>query len=80
MKLFSVLFEMLAANPMMNMLLMKDLLSNDDSSDGNSNDLMMVMVMSPGLLGGNIDQANQMESLLPLMLMDHHRIATHLLS
>ena len=70
MKLFSFLFGMLAANPMMNMLLMKDLLSDDDSSDGNSNDLMMMMVMSPGMLGGNMDQANQMESLLPLMVMD----------
>ena len=66
MKLFAFFCGLIAANPMTHLLLHKAL-----DEDGESNDnLLMMMVMSPGLLGGNNDQANQMESLLPLMLLD----------
>ena len=68
MKLFSLLFGMIFANPMMNFLLMDQLSNSDDSDSGDS--LLMMMMMSPGLLGGNQAQAEQMNPLLPLMLMD----------
>ena len=60
---------MAAASPLMNMLVMKDLL-DDDNSDSSDDNLLMMMMMSPGLLGGNQAQADQMSPLLPLMLMD----------
>ena len=59
MKLFSILFGMIFANPMMHLLLHKAL--DDENSDSNDN-LLMMMVMSPGLLGGNQDQAHQMDA------------------
>ena len=54
-----------APNPMMNMLLMESLMGDDSSGD----DMLMMMMMSPGLMGQNPDQANQMSSMLPLLLM-----------
>ena len=68
MKLFNYFCGMAAASPVMNMLVMKDLLDGKD--DSTSDDNLLMMMMSPGLLGGNQDQADQMSSLLPLMLMD----------
>jgi len=67
MKLFSILFGIIFANPMMNLLLIDQASDGDDSSNDN---LLMMMVMSPGLLGDNQVQADQMNPLLPLMLMD----------
>ena len=66
--IFSLFIALVSANPMMNYLLMNEVL---DSSDSTSNeDLLMMMLMSPGLLGGNQNQAEQMNPLLPLMLME----------
>merc|ERR1711935_1118022 len=48
------------------MLLMESLMGDAGESD----DLLMIMMMSPGLMGKNPDQANQMSSVLPLLLMD----------
>ena len=66
MKLFSLLFGAIMANPMMNFLLMDKML--DDDSD--STDVMTMMLLSPGLLGQNQQQADQMNPLLPFLLMD----------
>ena len=67
MKIFSFLFAAVFANPM-NLLIMNEVLNDDDNSD--SNDMLMLMLMSPGLLGGNPMQAEQMNPLLPLILLD----------
>ena len=53
------------ANPMMNYLLMDKL-----SEDGDSDSLMKMLLFSPGLLGQNQVQGDQMSSLLPFLLMD----------
>ena len=66
MKLFSLLFGAIFANPMMNMLML-DKFMGDDSDSG---DLMTMMLLSPGLLGGNQAQMEQMNPMLPLLLMD----------
>ena len=66
MKLFSLLFGAIFANPMMNMLMMDKLMGED----GDSNDFMKMMLLSPGLLGGNQAQMDQMNPMLPLLLMD----------
>ena len=65
MKLFGFLFGMIMANPMMNYLLMDKL-----SEDGDSDSLMKMLLFSPGLLGQNQVQGDQMSSLLPFLLMD----------
>ena len=44
---------MAAASPLMNMLVMKDLLSDGDNDSSSDDNLLMMMMMSPGLLGGN---------------------------
>ena len=67
MKIFSFLFAAVFANPM-NLLIMNEVLNDDDTSD--NNDMLMLMLMSPGLLGGNPMQAEQMNPLLPLILLD----------
>ena len=67
MKIFSFLFAAVFANPM-NLLIMNEVLNDDDNSD--NNDMLMLMLMSPGLLGGNPMQAEQMNPLLPLILLD----------
>ena len=54
-------------NPVMNMLLMESLMGD---SEGDTSDMLMMMMMSPGLLGQNPAQAGQMSSMLPLLLMD----------
>ena len=64
MKLFALLFGMIAANPMMNFLLMDQLSEDGDDS------LMKMLLFSPGLLGGHQEQSDQMNSLLPFLLMD----------
>ena len=51
---------------MMNMLML-DKFMGDDSDSG---DLMTMMLLSPGLLGGNQAQVEQMNPMLPLLLMD----------
>ena len=66
MKLFGFLLGLVAANPMMNFLLM-DKLSGED---GESDSLMKMLLFSPGLLGQNEVQGNQMNSLLPFLMMD----------
>ena len=38
--------------------------------DSDSTNMLMMMMMSPGLMGQNPEQANQMSSMLPLMLMN----------
>ena len=63
MKLFAFLCGIVMANPMMNFLLMDKL-----SEDGDS--LMKLLLFSPGLLGQNQPQSDQMSSLLPFLLMD----------
>ena len=65
MKIFAFLFGAIMANPMMNFLLMDKL-----SEDGDDNSLMKMLLFSPGLLGGNQAQSDQMNSLLPFLLMD----------
>ena len=65
MKLFGFLFGMIMANPMMNFLLMDKL-----SEDGDSDSLMKMLLFSPGLLGQNEEQGNQMNSLLPFLMME----------
>ena len=54
-------------NPIMNLMLMESLMGDSDSGN---NDMLMMMLMSPGLMGQNPTQANQMSSMLPLLLMD----------
>ena len=54
---------MAAASPLMNMLVMKDLLSDGDN-DSSSDDNLLMMMMSPGLLGGNQNQADLMTIIL----------------
>ena len=66
MKLFSLLFGAIFANPMMNMLLMDKLIGEDGDSDS----LVKMMLLSPGLLGGNQAQMEQMNPMLPLLLMN----------
>ena len=68
MKLLNYFCGMAAASPLMNMLVMKDLLDSDNSDS--SDDNLLMMMMSPGLLGDNHAQAHQMSPLLPMMLMD----------
>ncbi len=63
MKLFNYLCGMAAASPLMNMLVMKDLLSDGDN-DSSSDDNLLMMMMSPGLLGGNQNQADLMTIIL----------------
>jgi len=65
MKLFGFLLGFVMANPMMNFLLMDKL-----SEDGESDSLMKMLLFSPGLLGQNQAQGDQMSSLLPFLMMD----------
>ena len=51
---------------MMNFLLMDQL----SEGDGDNDSLMKMLLFSPGLLGGNAAQSDQMSSLLPFLLMD----------
>ena len=60
MKVFGFLIGLVVANPMMNFLLMDQL-----SEDGESDSLMKMLLFSPGLLGQNQAQGDQMTSLLP---------------
>ena len=63
MRLFATtLATMAAGNQMMNYLIA------DRLGDGSS-DIMKVMLMSPGLMGQNQMQADQMSQILPYMLM-----------
>ena len=65
MKLFGFFFGIIMANPMMNFMLMDKL-----SEDGDSDSLMKMLLFSPGLFGQNEDQGNQMNSLLPFLMME----------
>ena len=65
MKLFGFLIGLVMSNPMMNFLLMDKL-----SEDGDSDSLMKMLLFSPGLLGQNEEQGNQMNSLLPFLMME----------
>ena len=64
MKLFGFLIGLVVANPMMNFLLMDKL-----SEDGENDSLMKMLLFSPGLLGQNQAQGDQMTSLLPFLMM-----------
>ena len=66
--IFSFIFGLISSNPMMNYLLINEVLDVSDSTS--SEDFLMMMAMSPGLMGGNQKQADQMSPLLPMMLMD----------
>lgn len=68
MKILSFFIGLVFANPM-NLLVLNEVLNGDDDSSDNDN-LLMLMLMSPGLLGGNQVQADQMSPLLPLLLLD----------
>ena len=65
MKVFGFLLGLVVANPMMNFLLLDKL-----SEDGESDSLMKMLLFSPGLLGQNEVQGDQMSSLLPFLMMD----------
>lgn len=68
MKLFSFFFAFVAANPMLNFLIADQVLDGE----GDENDsLLKIMLLSPGLLGGNPAQAEQMNPILPLLLLDN---------
>ena len=67
MKLFGFLIGLVVANPMMNFLLMDQL-----SEDGESDSLMKMLLFSPGLLGQNQAQGDQMTSLLPFLMMNEN--------
>ena len=69
MKFLIFCYGFVAATPLMNMLVMKNMLDGDNDLSLDDN-VLMTMMMSPGLLGGNQNQADQMSTLLPLMLMD----------
>jgi len=67
MKLFQFFFAFVAANPMLNFLIADQVLDGE----GDENDsLLKLMLLSPGLLGGNPVQAEQMNPILPLLLLD----------
>ena len=65
MKLFAFLMSIVVANPMMNFLLMEKL-----NEGGDDDSLMKVLLFSPGLLGQNQAQGDQMGSLLPFLLLN----------
>jgi len=66
MKIFGILLGFTMANPMMNFLLMDQL----SGEDGDSDSLMKMLLFSPGLLGQNEQQGEQMNMLLPMLMMN----------
>ena len=65
MKLFAFLMSIVVANPMMNFFLMEKL-----NEGGDDDSLMKMLLFSPGLLGQNQAQGDQMGSLLPFLLLN----------